>query len=196
MPNPGFLTPSTFSDLMSNGRGSSEMGKTALKIVDRLVLDLLGVERPEESTPATCQWGIDHEWEAIQAYQDYTFREVRCPVVFRASSTHNYVGGTMDGLVGKSGGIEVKCPFNSNEHLDNLRKAKQFKTLYKYQLQGYFWIFQLEWIDCVSYDPRFPDSSKLAIYREYPNKDLIGQIMRRCEMAYRIALEQARSFQN
>lgn len=189
MPSPGFLTPSTFADLMSNGRGSDQMGKTALKVVDRLVLDLLGVDRPEESTPATCQWGIDHEWEAVQAYQDATFREVLHPVEFRASQTHPYVGGTMDGLVGKVGGIEVKCPFNSNEHLDNLRESKQFKTLYKYQLQGYFWIFQLDWIDCVSYDPRFPEQSRMAIYRERPNHQIISELKQRCELAYSMATE-------
>lgn len=192
MPNPGFLTPSTFSDLMSNGRGSSEMGKTALKVVDRLVLDMLGVDRPEESTPATCQWGIDHEWEAIQAYQERTFREVHHPVDFRVSPTHDYVGGIMDGLVGKVGGIEVKCPFSSPEHLDNLREAKQFKTIYKYQLQGYFWIYQLDWIDCVSYDPRFPESSRMAIWREYPNEQMIGDLKARCELAYSMAVEQVK----
>lgn len=193
MPRPGYLTPSTFSDLMSNGRGSDQMGKTALKIVDNLIMDLLGVIREEEPTPKTCQWGIDHEWEAIQKYQEETFREVQCPVDFKESATHSYVGGTMDGLIGKNGGIEIKCPFSSNEHLNNLKNAKQFKTIYKYQLQGYFWIFELEWIDCVSYDPRFPEPNNLTIHRVYPDLDIIEALKTRCELAYEMAFNTVNS---
>lgn len=190
MPKPGYITPSSFSDLMSNGRGSTEMGKTAMNVVNLLTLDLMGVERAEEqSTPASCQWGIDHEWEAIEAYQDATFREVFHPVEFRVSRTHDYVGGSMDGLVGSRGGIEVKCPFNSKEHLANIRDAAQFKMLYKYQLQGYFWIYELDWIDCVSYDPRFPDDKKLSIYRAYPDDNVITALKARCELAYKMACD-------
>lgn len=195
MPNPGYLTPSTFGDLMSNGRGSEEMGKTALKVVDLLVMDILGVERSErDSNPISCQWGIDHEWEAIQAYEDRTFRIVH-PAKFKVCPTCEYVGGTMDGLVGKSGGIEVKCPFNSGEHLDNLKDAKQFKTTYQWQLQGYFWIYELDWIDCISYDPRFPEPSNLTIYRAYPVEDALVRLKERCELAYMMAQKKAELLQ-
>lgn len=190
MPRAGFLSPSSFADLMSNGRGSNEMGKTALAVVDQLTMDLLGVERREIlSNPASCQWGIDHEWEAIQEYQDRTFRVVQSPVEFRASPTHDYVGGTMDGLVGKAGGIEVKSPYNSSEHLDNIREAKQLYKQYMYQVQGYFWIFGLEWIDFISYDPRFPEPSNLAVYRVEPDEAIISTLKERCEMAYKMAVE-------
>lgn len=192
MPNPGFLTPSTFSDLMSNGRAGQEFGKTAQKVIDRLTLDLVGVERPEESTPTSCQWGIDHEWEAIQEYEERTFCKVFAPVEFRASKSHPYVGGTMDGLVGKVGGIEVKSPFDSMNHLYNLQSSAQLYKDYWYQVQGYFWIFELQWIDFISYDPRFPSPSNLHIKREYPDEDIIAALKARCEIAYQTACEQAK----
>lgn len=193
MPKPGYFTPSTFSDLMSNAKGTDTFGKTALKVIDVMVLDLLGVERPEENTPASCQWGIDHEWEATQEYQERTFRQVHAPVEFRQSASHPFIGGTMDGLVGKVGGIEVKCPFSSNEHLGNVTEAKQFKTIYKYQLQGYFWIFELEWIDCISYDPRFPEPNNLVVHRVFPDEEMIARLQARCEEAYMMAVERAKS---
>lgn len=191
MPSPGFFTPSTFADLMSKGKGAQEFGKTAQKVIDRMTLDLLGVARPEEHTPTSCQWGIDHEWEAIQAYEERTYRKVICPVGFKASKSHSYVGGTMDGLVGRIGGIEVKSPYDSMNHLYNLQTSAQLYKDYWYQVQGYFWIFELEWIDFISYDPRFPEPSNLHIKREYPDNDLISILKQRCEKAYRIAISQA-----
>lgn len=187
MPNPKFLTPSTFHDLMSNGKSKGTIGKSAYHIVDRLILDLLEVERPEEMTPISCQWGIDHEWEAIQEYQERTFNDVRQPQ-FTISKTHPYVGGTMDGLVGDKGGIEVKSPFNSIEHFYNMTECRQANTIYKYQIQGYFWIYDLEWIDFVSYDPRFPNDEKLAIHRIQRDEDIISQLKNRCEWAYNEAI--------
>jgi hypothetical protein len=190
MPRKGFLTPSTFADLMTSAKGKSdELGKTALKVVDKLVLDMLGVETDEDSqgTPTSCQWGLDNEWFAIQTYSERTFTEVHCPVEFRASRTHPYVGGTMDGLVGNKGGIETKCPYSSLEHLGNLLEAAQLKQ-YKYQIQGYLWIFELDWIDFISVDPRFPQPYDLAVYRVYPQQDIVEAIQKRCGLAYQMAM--------
>lgn len=192
MPKMGFLTASSFADLMTNGRGSDEMGKTALKVVDLLTLDLLGVERREEgASPASCQWGKDHESLAIDAYQDETMREVIHPVDFRVSPTHGYVGGAMDGLIRPVGGIEVKCPYNSTEHLYNVQSGRQLHEVYWYQVQGYFWIFELEWIDFVSFDPRFVGPERLYIERAYRDEVTIDKLKARCELAYSMACENA-----
>lgn len=191
MPQPGFLTPSTFGDLMTKGRGGEPFGKTAQKVIDQLTLDLLGVERPESSTPPSCQWGIEHEWEAIQAYEERTFRQVLAPADFRVCPECAYVGGTMDGLVGRAGGIEVKSPFDSTNHLYNLQDSRQLYDTYWYQVQGYFWIFGLAWIDFVSYDPRFPEPAQLHIKREYPDKEVIEALKARCEQAYAMAQSEA-----
>lgn len=190
MPCSGFLTPSSFADLMSNGKGKDNpLGKTALRVVDQLVADMIGLEREEEIfTPLSCQWGKDHESWAIQTYTERTFNEVQHPVEFRASKTHPYVGGTMDGLIGSFGGVEVKCPFNSLEHLGNLEYAKQL-DIYKYQIQGYMWIFELDWIDFISFDPRFPEPYIIAIHRVLPDWEMIKRLQERCELAYNIALD-------
>lgn len=192
MPKLGFITASSFADLMTNGRGKDEMGKTALKVVDQLVLDIMGVERREEhGTPAPCQWGIDHESDAIEAYQERSMREVLHPVEFRAAPDCPYVGGTMDGLVGKVGGVEVKCPYNSTEHLYNLQCGRQLKEVYWFQVQGYFWIYELEWIDFISYDPRFAEPDCLYIERAFRDEPTIARLKARCEEAHDLALRLA-----
>lgn len=190
MPRKGFLTPSSFKDLMTNSRDGHSPGKAALKLIDKLALDILGVEENDEDmTPISCQWGYDNEWAAIQLYQERNFKEVQCPVEFRRSKTHPFVGGTMDGLVGDRGGVEVKCPYNSVEHLNNLKYGRQIEALYKYQIQGYMWIYELDWIDFISYDPRFPEEYKLFVKRITPDKEMIQDISNRCDLAYDLAIQ-------
>jgi hypothetical protein len=189
MPKPGYLTPSTFSDLMSNGRGSNEMGQTALAVVDRLVLDLIGAERPEEGTPSSCQWGLDHEWEAIDTYSERNMCEVVRPD-FRVCRDYPFIGGTADGLVGRDGLIEVKNPFNMLEHMYNLLSGKQVPQ-YINKMYGYMLIYERDWSDFVSFDTRFPEALKLYTQRVPRDDELIRRIVERCVMAHDMALDKA-----
>lgn len=195
MPKQGYITASSFKDLMAKGKGKDSIGQGAYTIVDELVLDMIGVEKGElnASVPYSCQWGIDHEWSAIETYQEETFREVLHPVEFRVAQSNPYVGGTMDGLVGSKGGVEIKSPFNPLNHFQNLQDGKQLHTLYWYQVQGYLWIYELDWIDFVSYDPRFPKDKQLYIERVTPDNETIQKLKERCEWAYNLATEKIRS---
>lgn len=187
MPKSGFLTPSSFADLMTNGRGTDTMGKSALAVVDRLTLDLLGFEAPEPSgTPRSCAWGNENEPLARLLYTERTFREVR-PTEFTVCDTHPYVGGTMDGLVGLSGGVEIKCPYSPTEHLANILTRKQVAQ-YTPQMQGYMWIYVLDWIDFISYDPRLPEPYDLVIERIERDDAYIERLKKRCEEAFDLAL--------
>ena len=193
MPNKGFLTPSSFAALMSNGRGSDEMGKTALAVVDQLVLDMIGAERAEQddsAAPVSCAWGKENEWLAIQQYIDLTLSDVRIDT-FTVSRSHPYIGGTMDGKVGRTGGIEVKCPYSQLEHLANLEYGKQIKQ-YMHQMQGYMFINELDWVDFVSFSPLFPEVIQLFIKRVQRDNELIEQIVKRCEVAYQMALDKVK----
>jgi len=193
MPNKGFLTPSSFAALMSNGRGSVEMGKTALAVVDQLVLDMIGAERAEQddsAAPVSCAWGKENEWLAIQQYIDLTLSDVRIDT-FTVSQSHPYIGGTMDGKVGQRGGIEVKCPYSQLEHLANLEYGKQIKQ-YMCQMQGYMFINELDWVDFVSFSPLFPEDIQLFIKRVQRDNELIEQIVKRCEVAHQMALDKVK----
>ena len=189
MPRAGYLTPSSYYDLMSNGRGTNEMGQSARKVVDRLVLDMLGYRDSldGEYVPKSCLWGIENEWTALRVYEEQTLREVR-NAQFMSSNTHPYIGGTMDGLVGEHGGVEVKCPYNPVEHLYNLLDGRQLKQ-YMYQIQGYLYIYELDWIDFISYDPRIPEQYQLAVHRVKRDEEMIAGIVGRCELAYKMACE-------
>ena len=190
MPREGYLTPSSFADLMTNDRSGTGLGKSAIAVVNRLVMDLIGTERPEEISPISCAWGKENEWLAIEEYKERYMCDV-AEAVFTVSTTHPYIGGIMDGLVGSHGGIEVKCPYNSSEHLANLIEGKQIKQ-YIYQMQGYMFIYDLDWIDFVSFDPRYQDAYALYVQRIPRDDDLITQIVTRCEVAYALAQDKVK----
>ena len=164
MPKRGYITPSRFADVLKRGRSKEQAwGETALKAADDVVLDILSVERPEAFGYAI-QHGLDNEWEAEQAYQELTMSKITRPD-FIQHPTVSYIGGNPDGLVGLDGIVEIKCPYNPANHLQNLIDGEQFRIDYYAQIQGYLWITGRQWCDGISFDPRFPDDLKIGVTR-------------------------------
>ncbi len=64
----------------------------------------------------------------------------------------DWVGGSPDGLVGKPGLLEVKCPLSST-HIETILSGKM-PTKHIPQVQGLLWITERLWCDFISYDPR------------------------------------------
>lgn len=185
MPRPGFLTPSTFPDLMKPGKNGEAFGKVSMSIVERLAMDLLKVQRPEDVSAPSLEWGKQNEETAIFIYEQETLRQVK-KARFRVCPDLAYVGGTMDGLVKPDGGIEIKCPANSSIHL--FRREEHYEA-YKYQLHGYLWVYGLNWLDFVSYDPRCPQELQLMVRRVERDNAIIETIEARCREAHGKALK-------
>lgn len=62
------------------------------------------------------------------------------------------VGGSPDGLVGKDGLIETKCPLSST-HIEIILSGKM-PSLHIPQVQGLLWVTDRKWCDFVSFDPK------------------------------------------
>ena len=184
MPRAKFLSASTFPRLMCNDRSGSGMGKTALSVCYRLAAELLGASDGEEITAASLEWGIENEDNAAWAYEKQTLSRTR-PALWKVSPDLQYVGGTMDRLVGENGGLEIKCPANMANHIKHQELMKE----YHYQVHGYLWIYELDWIDFVNYDPRFVPPRDLFVTRIERDEGVISTLKVRCEMAYEKALQ-------
>jgi hypothetical protein len=63
-----------------------------------------------------------------------------------------WIGCSPDGLVGKPGLLEIKCPLSST-HIETIISGKM-PTKHVPQVQGLLWITERQWCDFVSYDPR------------------------------------------
>jgi len=177
MPAPGFITASAFNKVMT-----ASFGKTALKYCCLKACERIGVQYLDEqfdlSGVYAIQWGNENESLAIAEYEARNFVQVHSKQGFRRIPGL-LVGGSCDGLVGERGMIEVKCP-NSDNHLLNLTQDEQVDD-YIHQIQCYMWIYERDWCDFISFDPRFPEDLQLHQKRIGRDDAIIAKIQKRAE---------------
>ena len=125
--------------------------------------------------------GIELEPAARAAYEAHTGEFVET-VGFVQHETLPYVGVSPDGLLGDAGLVELKCPASMAKHLDAIR-SNDHATEYRWQLQGQLWVTGRQWVDAVSFDPRFPDHLRLAICRVERDEIAIRNLADACEKA-------------
>lgn len=167
----GRFTGSEVWKLMVDPRTKSEpISQTALTYIREKVAELITGITPEASSAAT-EWGTANEPAAIALYAEREGVEIT-PADFVPFST--WGGGSPDGYIDPYAIIEVKCPYNSAVHLDNLLFARQGASveMFKSQYREYYWQCQNNMLATgrpeaifISYDPRFPDHQKLASWR-------------------------------
>jgi hypothetical protein len=146
----GKLTSSRVADIMKSDN---------LKVVDALIYER---SCPDDALWDTqdgyvseaMQWGTDHEDEAVQVYTAHTGIEME-RVGFCTHDDFEYLGMSPDRLTpDRTGGVEVKCP-NTKNHIRTIRMGG-LPNEHKYQILQYFLINEkMQWLDFVSYDPRF-----------------------------------------
>ena len=144
-------------------KGFGQTGETYIQ--EKVAETLTGEPIKPEFTAASTQWGIDHELEAQLHF------EAASGLKIRKSETldNGLICGTPDGLIeGQPIGFEIKCPFNSGNHLKNLlmNSASDLLDLHKeyyWQVVSYMWITGYsQWKFC-SYDPRFKEEKRMLI---------------------------------
>jgi putative phage-type endonuclease len=142
--------------------------KTAKDYILEKIAETMTGEEPEQFTTKEMQWGIDCEPYAKQHFQEATNKKITDVAIIVAEFS-NDVSCSPDGLIeSEKSGIEIKCPFNSRNHVHHLTVGnaddlKEVNETYYWQVQmsllltGYLkWYF-------VSYDPRFSDKYRMHI---------------------------------
>lgn len=181
----GKVTASRVKDLNakpSKGKALNALGLTIL--AERLT----GVQK-ETQTNFAMQWGIDNEPHAIAAYENETGFFVNGTGLI----DHPFVemfGASPDGLVGKDGQIEVKCP-DTTTHLNTLL-TKEVPEEYIPQITSQLACTRREWCDFVSYDPRLEPKLQIIIIRVFA-KDLNIEGLERDVRAFNRAIEEAKA---
>lgn len=151
----GRATASKFKDIMAGENTAGYKNYRAELVVERLT----GVPLPS-FTSAAMQWGIDTEPLARLRYLLATKNQVQECGFFKFDDI--MAGASPDGLVGKDGLLEIKCP-NTATHLVSLRGG--IPVTYFWQIVGQQWVTGRKWTDFVSFDPRLPDNAQLVITR-------------------------------
>lgn len=138
----GFVTASNFHKVLNKktGRGLY-MRKLAAERLTGLMEESYKNEVMEK--------GIETEQEARCYYETVNDCEVeQVGFVMR----DEWIGGSPDGLVGKDGLIEIKCPLSST-HIEIILSEKM-PSFHIPQVQGLLWVTDRKWCDFVSFDPK------------------------------------------
>lgn len=169
----GRFTSSRYADMMKQGRGKDErFGNMCLTYVYEVLAGILTQSAHMVGSQAI-DWGHEYEFEAIQRYEKEQGVKVS-PAPFIPYG--EFAGGSPDGLVGKDGLIEVKCPFNPANHTKVLI-TKEIPEKYWFQVQGNIMATDRDWCDFVSYDPRVQDESlQIVVIRAMRCDDAIKAI--------------------
>lgn len=185
----GKFTASEFHRLMASSK-NDELPKGAQTYATEKAVELLTAFQNEEPyISLEMQWGIDHELEAIRLFTEKTGKTVEFTGINQQFvQLGDDIGCTPDGLIGKTVGIEVKCP-KSTTHLQYLRintgdELKKLKPEYYWQIQGSMFITKRRVWYFVSFDPRYKNENlRLKILRIERNPADIKLLKRRLSLA-------------
>ena len=150
--------------------------KTSWSYLYELIGEVITKEPADQIASSDLDWGIDHEAEAIEAYEKSANSQVE-KIGFVTMQEHSQIGCTPDGLVGKDGVIEVKCPAKTKHHIKTIIR-KEVPAIYKDQINGHLLITNRKWCDFISYDPRCK-GYELCILRVQRDEQTIQALKKR-----------------
>ena len=182
----GKITASRIGGINAKPQKGNALNNTLTELLSERLTGL-----PKDTkTNADMQWGIDCEPLARQAYELATFQTV----VETGLIDHPAIpmsGASPDGLVGKDGLIEIKCP-TSPKHTNTLLTG-QVPSEYMPQITWQLACTGRKWCDFVSYDPRQPEHLKIKIIRvnreDVDIETLESDVMRANEILEKAILE-------
>lgn len=193
---PGYITSSTVSKLLT-GKGDKLL-KGGRNFAKQLAMERWGVRDGESSYDGgwATEWGNMYEEQAIHRYEQETFQVVhgmqvgvtaqyKDGEILESTDGEGWLSCTPDGRVGDDGLTEVKCPYKSLNHMDNLLEekwVKQYEEQYRFQMM----LTDRDWCDLISYDPRWDDPLDLYWVRLERDPDWEEFCMDRIDQAEEI----------
>ena len=177
----GKFTASRFGDLMTKGRKKDEIfGGTAISYMMEVAAQKLTGERMQ-IFGAALDHGNEFEDVARQEYEKRTGCEVEelgfCEI-------SDYSGGSPDGKVKDSNKlIEIKCPYNTANHLKNVINQEIDKK-YIWQMQGCMLATGATSCDFISFDPRIESEAfRMVIINVPADNDMQQELVERLAQA-------------
>ena len=167
----GKATASRFKDAIAALK-SGAPAQAQRDYLTELVVERLTQQPIQRFQNAAMTWGTEQEPAARAAYERITGRIVE-ETGFVCHDTL-MAGCSPDGLVDWDGLIEIKCPWNTANHIETLLNGMPADHIP--QVQGQMWITGREWCDFVSYDPRMPEALQLHVQRIQRDPSFIADL--------------------
>jgi len=156
----GKLTASRIKDAFA--KTSKGWGAGRANLMAQLICERLTGSPTATFVNDAMRWGTETEPQARAAYAFHMGEEVE-EVGFVDHPTIPMAGASPDGLVGKLGLLEIKCP-NTATHLDTLESLAAPPD-YIPQMQWQMACTGRQWCDFASFDPRLPEPMRLFVTR-------------------------------
>ena len=167
----GHCTASMFAAVLDVTKKGTE-GAKRRNYRTKLVVERIIGEPVGNYVNTAMEWGTQQEASARMAYEASTGAMIE-EVGFLHHTSMKWVGGSPDGLIGKDGMIECKCPFEPAVHVTTILKQE---CEHLPQIQGLLWITGRQWCDFVSFDPRMPTGLQLYVKRIKRDDDYIAEL--------------------
>jgi hypothetical protein len=168
----GKLTASRMADVLSVSKAKGKEGtplKSRIDYAMELVAERMTDSAMNHFVSDDMKWGLEWEAAAIEEYEAVTGRIVEVAGWHSHPHIENF-GGTPDGLVGREGTIQVKCP-RSNTYV-SWRLAGVVPEQHIPQMIVELLVTRREWCDFVAFDPRVQNPrGRLFIRRFTPTPE-------------------------
>lgn len=158
----GKFTASSFKDLFMK-----ETTAGYQNAINKVVFERLTGEQPESFSNEWMERGHELEPLAVDAYEMQTFNDVNNGGFFEIS---DFIGASPDGLVGKDGLLEIKCP--SYSVMISYLLTGKLPNIYKWQVYGQLFVSERKWCDFVAFHPNLP----LFVLRIERDEKLISEL--------------------
>lgn len=167
----GKVTASRVADLIAKTKTGYSTSRENYMV--ELALERITGARDAGFTNAAMQWGTEQEPFARAAYEARTGELVE-EVGLILHPRIEQAGASPDGLVGKNGLIEIKCP-NSATHIRTLQNKKP-QGHYVTQMMWQMACTGRDWCDFVSFDPRMPEGLQLFVTRIERSSEVVEHL--------------------
>ena len=148
----GIPTASRFSQVITPK--TLAPSKSATAYMHELLAEWALGEPIEMETTAMMDRGTELEDAARRAYEFQ--RNVKVEQVGLCLADDSMVGCSPDGLIGDSGGLEIKTPGIKN-HVKYMLDHDALVAEYRLQIHGSMLVCSRDWWDVMSYNPLLPD---------------------------------------
>ena len=154
----------------SNAHTISVAGKGLDTYIAKIVSDMFAAHKEEGYKSKEMERGSELESQAKAIYELEHSLEIENVGFIEYSS---YVGCSPDGLIGESGGIEIKC-INNASYFKLLIGEEEPDSGYVWQCMMCLMITNRAWWDLVFYNPNFKKST--IVFRILPDAAKINKL--------------------
>jgi putative phage-type endonuclease len=175
----GKITASRICDVMavltrkSKNGGPGDPGADRISYRRELVAERMTGTVADHVVTAPMAWGREYEGRARDAYEIAAGVMVE-KVGFILHPTHDNSGSSPDSIVGKDGGLEIKCPLSST----HIKWMEEDVVPEEHRDQCYFNMLcgERDWWDFMSFDPRQQEGAKIFLKRLPRDEKRIAEI--------------------